>query len=327
MTRSLTALLISSYFLGCAEGSLDGLEGDSALSGTVPDPDVIDAPAAPDDSFAIPAEDLPTAIDVVSPELDAGAPADVPPTAIDAASPELDAVTVTDVPSQDLASQDLVRTDSVVGDVGPSCAAPRVACSGSCVDLAGDAQNCGSCGAVCSGSTPACASGRCGAPGCGSGASDCDSNAANGCEVSHMSSALCGSAPDLGAWCGDASCGFLCPSNSSRVVSTRTGRAGAWFRGRTNECSNCPARLEVSFTLAVPPGVDYDLYVYSACGGAVLGRSLLLEGQTDRVSLSRSGDFGSDSFNWWVEVRYVRGGSCAPWTLTVQTRSNSGSSC
>ncbi|MEZ4392317.1 MAG: hypothetical protein R3A48_14605 [Polyangiales bacterium] len=328
MTRARAALLCSMILAGCAEGTLDGLEGDAAITGTPAEPDATpeDLPAAGDDAFVIPVEDTPAPFDAGWSELDVGATPDASAPFEDLVSPTLDAVTL-DAPAADVVTPDSPRVDAPAADVGVSCAAPRLSCGGRCVDVSSDPANCGSCGAACSGATPMCAAGRCAAPSCGAGASDCDSNTANGCELSHRSSEVCASAPNLGSWCGDVACGFLCPSNSSRVVATRTGRASAWFRGRTNECSNCPARLDVTFTLTVPAGVDYDLYVYESCGGAPIGRSLLLQGQTDRVNINRSGDFGSDSFNWWVEVRYVSGGSCAPWTLTVQTRSNSASSC
>lgn len=333
VTRSRAALLFSMILGGCAEGTLDGLDDAAAIMGDPPEPDAAteDLGAPGDDAFVIPAEDASAPFDSGWSELDVGATPDLPASFEDVVSPALDAVTP-DAPAPDLVRVDAPvvdtpRVDAPAADVGVSCAPPRVTCSGRCVDASTDPANCGSCGTACSGATPMCAAGRCAAPACGAGASDCDSNSANGCEVSHRSSEVCAAAPNLGSWCGDVSCGFLCPSNSSRVVATRTGRASAWFRGRTNECSNCPARLDVTFTLTVPPGVDYDLYVYESCGGAVIGRSLLLQGQTDRVNLNRSGDLGSDSFNWWVEVRYVSGGSCAPWTLTVQSRSNSGSSC
>jgi hypothetical protein len=333
VTRLSALLLLPALALGCAEGEL-GDPGEASVSGEVDAPDAFDAGLVTEDTSTVPADDVFTVPaddvftvpidDTPAPRPDAPVSPDLP-RVDDAPAPAVDVVAASDRPAP--APDVVTAVDAARADAGLSCASPLTACGGRCVNTATDAQNCGACGAACAGATPMCASSRCAAAACGNGASDCDGNTANGCERSHLSQGVCGAAPTLGAWCGDVSCGFLCPSNSSRVVATRTGTAGAWFRGRTNECSNCPARLDVTFTLTVPPGVDYDLYVYEACGGAAIGRSLLLEGQTDRVNIQRSGDLGSDSFNWFVEVRYVRGSSCAPWSLTVETRSGSASDC
>lgn len=58
-------------------------------------------------------------------------------------------------------------------------------CSGTPTDTQGDPSNCGSCGNVCSnaGATPACSDGVCTIGSCDLGFLDCDSSAANGCEV------------------------------------------------------------------------------------------------------------------------------------------------
>ncbi len=344
--REWTLVALLAVAAGCAQGTVDGLEEDAAITGG--DSSTADDSAATDTASTRPPEDSGIVEpDIPAPVEDTGTLAiDVPPPPVDVEVPLPDVVTSIDtgfavdtrpavdvgsvldvVTSVDVARTDAPRTDAPRTDAGPTCASPLVSCSGRCVDTSTDTANCGACGTSCAGATPRCASSRCAAAGCASGTSDCDGNTANGCEVAHRTTAACATATNLGSWCADVGCGFLCPGTSSRVVATRTGRASAWFRGRSNECSSCPARLEVIFTLTVPAGIDYDLFVYSDCGTTVLGRSQLLAGQTDRVTLSRSGDLGSDSFNWWVEVRYFSGGSCSPWTLTVQTRSGSATSC
>ena len=318
----------------CAEGQFDGFEEDAAYGGDAALEDIPsgdDVATAPEDAFVLPPEDVvgtPKDSGVSEPDIPATFE-DVAAPPVDLGSPGEDAFTPVDAftPRDVVTPRDAVTVDTGPRDAGGGCAAGQTLCAGRCVSTQTDPANCGACGMTCPSATPACSAGRCAAPGCGSGASDCDGNAANGCETAHMSMDSCAAAPNLGTWCGDVACGFLCPSTSSRVVATRSGRASAWFRGRTNECSNCPARLEVTFTLTVPAGVDYDLFVYDACGGTPIGRSQNLAGQTDRVTITRSGDLGSDSFNWWVEVRYFSGGSCTPWSLTVQTRSASASSC
>lgn len=211
-----------------------------------------------------------------------------------------------------------------------TCAAPRMLCgSGAamrCADLQSDAENCGSCGRACA-AGGACMSGACAAAACMTNASDCNSNSADGCEVVHASALnTCPMAEDLGAFCGDTACGFLCGGRDLRVVATRTGNRSRWYRGRMNECSNCPASLNARITLRVPAGVDYDLYVYSACG-RLIGSSVNLAGMTDQYVLTGGGSLGNDSADFYVEVRWFRGASCMPYTLTFEARSNAPNSC
>jgi hypothetical protein len=73
--------------------------------------------------------------------------------------------------------------------------------------------------------------------------------------------------------------------------------------------------------LTSPPGVDYDLYVYSACG-RLIGSSRAVAGTVDQFTLSGGGSVGSNSFDFYVEVRWYSGASCTPFTLTYQARSN-----
>ncbi len=111
------------------------------------------------------------------------------------------------------------------------------------------------------------------------------------------------------------------------MVSTRTGTTSTWFRVRVAECSLCVTTLRSRVNLAVPPGVDYDLFVYQPCG-ALVGSSVRGVGLADSVEVSESDSIGgNDDFDYYVEVRYLSGGSCSPWTLTVEARSNNGSSC
>jgi len=211
-----------------------------------------------------------------------------------------------------------------------TCAAPRTLCgtgaSTRCVDTRSDVEHCGRCGMAC-GMGRACTAGSCAAAACMTSASDCNGNSADGCEVVHNAAAnTCAAAVNLGAYCGDTGCGFLCPGTSLRTVSTRTGTRSQWFRVRINECSSCPAALNARIRLQVPPGVDYDLFTYSACG-TLVGSSQALAGITDQITVTGGGSFGSDSADVIIEVRWFSGASCMPWTLTVEARSNSPTSC
>lgn len=216
------------------------------------------------------------------------------------------------------------------GRCAASCVAPRALCGAGatmrCVDMQTDAQNCGRCGMACAAGS-ACTAGRCATATCMTNASDCNSSSADGCEVIHGTAPnTCPAAEDLGSYCGDTACGFLCPGRSLRTVATRTGNRSHWYRGRLNECSSCPASLSARLALRVPAGVDYDLFVYSACG-RLIGSSQALAGVTDQFTLSGGGDFGSDSFDFYVEVRWFSGASCLPFTLTFEARSASATSC
>jgi hypothetical protein len=217
-----------------------------------------------------------------------------------------------------------------VGTCSATCSVPRMLCgSGAdtrCVDTQTDTANCGRCGMACAAGS-ACAAGACATATCMTTASDCNSNAADGCEVLHGTALnTCPAAENLGAFCGDTACGFFCPGRALQTVATRTGNRSRWFRGRLNECSSCPASLNATLTLTVPAGVDYDLYVYSACG-RLLGSSQALAGMTDQYTLTGGGSPGSDSADFYVEVRWFSGASCTPWTLTFRARSNSATSC
>lgn len=216
------------------------------------------------------------------------------------------------------------------GACASSCAAPRTVCgtgaSTRCVDTRTDAENCGTCGMAC-GAGRACAAGTCAAAACMTSASDCNGNPADSCEVVHNASPnACPSATNLGAYCGDTGCGFLCGGRDLRVVSTQSGTTSRWFRVRITECSSCPASLNARIRLRVPAGVDYDLFAYSACGRLVAS-SQALAGVTDEVTVTGGGSFSDNSFDVYIEVRWFSGASCMPWTLTVEARANSATNC
>jgi hypothetical protein len=74
--------------------------------------------------------------------------------------------------------------------------------------------------------------------------------------------------------------------------------------------------------LDVPPGIDYDLFVYrDTCGGAPWASSTAGTGQQESITVS-VGDSAasSDNFILYIEVRYYSGVSCQPYTLRVYGR-------
>jgi len=158
---------------------------------------------------------------------------------------------------------------------------------------------------------------------CGAGSSMCGAT----CVDHRANPSACGTATNLGAFCGDTSCGTLCPSTRYRTVVSRTGRASVWLRARATECSLCPASLVARVNLAVPAGIDYDLFIHRPCGGMVQS-SIRGAGQPDSVEVTRSDTPTTDEgYDYFIEVRYISGASCEPWTLTIEARGNNGSAC
>ena len=95
-----------------------------------------------------------------------------------------------------------------------------------------------------------------------------------------------------------------------------TGTSSGWFRGRVREDSLCTASVEHQVRLEVPAGVDYDLYLHKGSCGSRPSSSVGGAGADETLTVSEGDSFGSDDdFGYYVEVRYVSGASCAPWTL------------
>ena len=132
----------------------------------------------------------------------------------------------------------------------------------------------------------------------------------------------CGSAPNVGAYDGDLTCGsgFLgaCEDNSNwDGFATRSGTTSAWFKARVREDSLCGGNIEHRVRLLVPTGVDYDLYVYRDCGGAPVISSANGTGTDEGIIIGEADFFAlDDDFDYWVEVRFYSGSTCTPWTLT-----------
>lgn len=162
--------------------------------------------------------------------------------AISACVPELRISDAAAGDARDIAS-DVTRTDVILPD-GGVCPAGRVLCGGACVDVRGDASNCGGCGIVCTAGpngTPACSAGMC-ALTCAIGFGDCDHNVATGCEV------------DLGGdetHCGTCSTECMGATNAAAVCTT--GTCGIACRSGFGDCdgnstNGCEARLDTAAT-------------------------------------------------------------------------------
>jgi hypothetical protein len=156
---------------------------------------------------------------------------------------------------------------------------------------------------------------------CFVGTSNCDADP--DCEVDHATpESSCQFTEDVEAYCGDTSCGFQCPAQQWFVSDVRDGTASRWIHTTVNECSNCPASLDTRLTLDVPVGIDFDLKVYSACG-VLVATSSNPEGVDEELVITKSDTPAqTDDYGLWVEVTYVSGASCTPWSLSFE-----GSNC
>lgn len=162
------------------------------------------------------------------------------------------------------------------------------------------------------------------------GAYSCDCNTYHAncdthpdCEV-HLQeySNTCVNAEFLGETCGDVASTFACSPTEFNQFSSTSGRGSKWLKVKVNECSGCCADLQHRFTLTVPPGTDYDLYVYSACGGALIADSLGDVDETEVVTPTLTDDCGNkdNTGYFYIEVQHYGGSSCGMWELTLEGR-------
>ena len=114
---------------------------------------------------------------------------------------------------------------------------------------------------------------------------------------------------DLGSLSGDVGTGVLTDSYTGSF----------WDRVQLTEDNNGDVYLSATITLTVPPGIDYDLYLYcGACAGGAVASSTLGAGSTEVVRARWDDDFGQvDDGVILIEVRYFGGSSPTPWTLRI----------
>lgn len=215
------------------------------------------------------------------------------------------------------------ETGCVAGQCAPSCASGFGSCDGNlvngCEQSLTTVAHCGGCNVPCAlaNATETCATGQCALASCEPGFSNCDASETTGCEVGHASvTGVCGSGTGP-SYDGDRACGFVCGSNTGwDTFATNSGNASGWFRAHAREDSDCATDIEHRIQLTVPPGVDYDLHAWRNCTSPVAS-STSGPGMPEQVIVFDAENNGSDdSFDYWVEVRYVSGASCANWTLT-----------
>ena len=83
----------------------------------------------------------------------------------------------------------------------------------------------------------------------------------------------------------------------------------------------CSEPLSHRIKLTVPPGVDYDLKIWDACGGALLASSNGGTGVDESITITKpDGTTADKSFNYWIEIVFHAGSTCDEWTLNVEGR-------
>ncbi len=184
-------------------------------------------------------------------------------------------------------------------------------------------SDCGGCGQRCdlAHASESCNQGSCQLGTCDSGYADCDGVGANGCETDLTPSSGagwdCEHAIDLGEICGDRDSGWLCPDNYVGGPST-TGHGERWFKIKIKECSDCDSDLQINVFLQSPPNMDYDLYLYDACGQAPVEISTNLAGELDSVTDTQNDSWGDSDDRWWyIRAKFYSGRLCSDWRLWV----------
>ncbi|MCA9574857.1 MAG: hypothetical protein H6726_00320 [Sandaracinaceae bacterium] len=186
-------------------------------------------------------------------------------------------------------------------------------------------SNCGDCGVACApaNASGTCSTGSCRVTACNSGYANCDGDHSTGCNVRLNSNPSCGAAMSMGEKAADSECGAFCTVTTAwSQFNSTSGSGEAYFRARAVDALGvCSEDLIHRVTMTVPAGMDYDLYVYDACGGNLLGSSTNGVSASETVTIRREDGTTNDrSFDYWVEVRWFSGSSCAEWTLKFEGR-------
>ncbi len=199
-----------------------------------------------------------------------------------------------------------------------------------------DVSYCGSACVNCANGAPAntsaaCVNNAC-QYSCNAGYADCSAGMTNGCEV-NLSSPIntCVTATEMFAsgstntqLCGDqtATDGSGNSRNQTYIYTLKP-PGSFWMKLKLNECSSSifPTDLDVRFTLDVPAGINYDLYVYQYCGTGHLVASRQGTGMPDSVCIWWPDNQGigghDDSYYVYAEVRFSEGTSCETVSLSA----------
>ena len=207
------------------------------------------------------------------------------------------------------------------GVCNPVCATGSGNCDGNprngCERNLRTVTDCGGCNVACNlpNASESCASGSCAIASCNNGWANCDGiSSLNGCEFNLTDE----SRPmvNLGEVSGDSGSGII----------FTTGVGSQWYRVRVREDQTdgiyISAIIELDQLLL---GMDYDLFVYSACSGALVGSSTRVGNSSEDVEIcwhDRSGAFlctggCDDTLDVYILVRFRSGNQCNRYTLRV----------
>ncbi|MEW6050685.1 MAG: hypothetical protein AB1644_06440 [Candidatus Zixiibacteriota bacterium] len=150
---------------------------------------------------------------------------------------------------------------------------------------------------------------------CSAGYVDCDGNQSNGCEVLLDSNPICAQPVYVGQfYAEEASC------SSPTIYVLERGERFVQFL--TLDCNaTCvpgqPEQFNMHLVLVPPPGVDYDLYLYTD-GCAEVKSSVQSGSLTEEIRYTWAGVCGREDAQFWrAEIRYKGGESCETWTLAI----------
>jgi hypothetical protein len=144
----------------------------------------------------------------------------------------------------------------------------------------------------------------------------------------------------LGNLPSDAYAGSPCTLQACVLQSTQTGTKGRYFTlVADDQIATCDGYDSVKFVLNVPSGINYDISVSSpnqvpgsgGCFCEVNGSPTPIIGNTctasngagvnDQIVLWCDAPFsGTPDFTVNVEVKYISGSSCSPWTLQTYSK-------
>ena len=160
---------------------------------------------------------------------------------------------------------------------------------------------------------------------CRDGFADCNGRASDACEVNLKDAACDAAVAFAGEEVAESTCGVFCGVTTGETLFESTTAFGSkWFQARAKEAPGlCNDDLTHRIELLVPPGHDYDIFVYSDCGATLMG-SARTRGDDDEVFVIRVPDGSAQdrSFNYWVEVRWVEGDTCSPYTINFYGRTS-----
>ena len=201
-------------------------------------------------------------------------------------------------------------------------------------NIVNDPNYCGSCTHACNFAfgSGICTHGDCQVTSCENGFGNCEIVGNNGCESKlNTDKNTCGSFERMLKFGGGDS---ISGDSGSDRTKDYTDWGNKWFRVYITEDDSSllsPRDLTANFILEVPPGTDYDLYLYrdESCSAVVARSSSSVLGQFESIKITEDdnqgfGGIGGHDDGFWVnvEVRFYNGSGCEPWTLRVLGNTN-----